>query len=43
MRQVATLQNRHGVVNDEDGLPILPARGMTSTWSEVWPRFRHYD
>ncbi len=43
VRQAGTVENRYGIDNDEDGGPILLARGMRATWAEVWPRFRHYD
>ncbi len=37
------ISNQAGVDNDEDGLPIWVVRGLKRPWSEVWPKFQHYD
>jgi hypothetical protein len=43
VEQVATISNRAGVDNEEDGLPIWVARGLKRPWVETWPDLQHYD
>ena len=43
VKQAATVENASDVDNDEEGMPILLARDMQASWSDVWRRFRHYD
>lgn len=37
----ATHDNRLDVDNDEQGTPIWICRGLTRTWSQLWPELRH--
>ena len=41
--QQATLDNRVGVDNEEQGRPITVCTGLKSSWSRTWPAFQHYD
>jgi hypothetical protein len=42
-RQVATLDNRVGVDNEEQGEPVTVCRGPRADWTTLWPVFRHID
>ncbi|MEH0108946.1 glycosyltransferase family 39 protein [Tersicoccus sp. MR15.9] len=39
--QIATLDNRVGVKNEEQGQPITACRGPVAPWDRLWDRFRH--
>jgi Dolichyl-phosphate-mannose-protein mannosyltransferase len=39
-RSAATIDNRPGVDNDEQGTSVLVCSGPTRPWSEVWPELR---
>jgi hypothetical protein len=41
--QRATLHNRYGLDNEEEGLPVWVCDGPAGSWSAVWPRLVHYD
>ncbi|WP_245900634.1 glycosyltransferase family 39 protein [Prauserella shujinwangii] len=41
VRQVATLDNEHGVNNSAQGTPVWLCEGIRAPWSELWPEFRH--
>ena len=43
VEQAATISNRAGVDNEEDGLPIWVARGLKRPWADMWPDLQHYD
>ena len=42
VRRVATIHNRHGVRNDEEGMPVWLCRGQTRAWPQIWAQFRDY-
>jgi hypothetical protein len=42
-RQVARLDNRVGVDNEEQGEPVTVCRGPRADWTTLWPVFRHID
>jgi hypothetical protein len=37
------LDNRAGVDNEEQGVPIRVCRGPREPWPALWPAFQHYD
>jgi hypothetical protein len=37
------LDNGVDIPNEEQGLPVQVCRGPVAPWTELWPRFRHYD
>jgi hypothetical protein len=37
------LDNRVGVENEEQGVPVRVCRGPLEPWPALWPRFQHYD
>ncbi len=39
---LATVDDRVGLNNDEQGLPVLLCR-TAGRWATLWPRLRHYD
>ena len=39
----ATVDNGLSVPNEEQGAPVAVCPQMTSSWSEMWPEFRHLD
>ncbi|MGI8506492.1 MAG: glycosyltransferase family 39 protein [Solirubrobacteraceae bacterium] len=39
---LATVNNRVGLNNQEQGLPVMLCRA-TAPWPTLWPRLRHYD
>ena len=41
--QVATLDNRLGVDNEEQGEAVAVCRGPRTDWAALWPAFRHID
>ena len=41
-RTLATVDDLVGLDNGEQGLPIMLCR-ITSPWTTLWPRLRHYD
>lgn len=41
-RQVAEVDNGHGLDNDEQGAPIVLCDRSSKPWSELWPELRHY-
>ena len=41
-RRVATIDDGVGLDNDEQGLPLLLCRPMSS-WAALWPRLAHYN
>jgi hypothetical protein len=41
-RTLARIDNRVGLDNDEQGLPVLYCR-PSRPWSQLWPMLRHYD
>ena len=41
-RTLATVDNHVGLNNEEQGLPIMLCQ-VTSSWTTLWPRLRHYD
>ena len=41
--QAATLDNRLGVENEEQGTPVWVCRGPRRSWAEMWPELRHND
>ena len=43
VERAATISNRAGVDNEENGLPIWVARGLKRPWVDMWPDFQHYD
>ena len=43
VRQVATFRNGLGVDDDEQGVPVYLATGLTSSWARAWPAFRHFS
>jgi 4-amino-4-deoxy-L-arabinose transferase-like glycosyltransferase len=43
VREVATIHNRYGIANDEEGLKIWLCRGQKAPWPAIWPQFKHYD
>ncbi|MBV9795167.1 MAG: glycosyltransferase family 39 protein [Actinobacteria bacterium] len=43
VRQVATFDNGLGVDDDEQGVAIYLATGLTSSWATAWPAFRDYS
>ena len=43
VRQVATFRNGLGVDDDEQGVPVYLATGLTSSWARAWPAFRDYS
>jgi 4-amino-4-deoxy-L-arabinose transferase-like glycosyltransferase len=40
---VVRLDNGVGVDNEEQGQPVRVCRDPVQPWSELWPRFQHYD
>jgi hypothetical protein len=40
-RRLATVDNGVGLMNDEQGLPVLFCR-VTAPWAVLWPKLRHY-
>lgn len=36
-----TVDNGHGIENEEQGLPIWICRDPVAPWSQLWPDFRH--
>jgi hypothetical protein len=41
-RRLATVNDRVGLNNNEQGLPLLLCR-PTAAWTALWPRLTHYD
>ncbi|NGO06439.1 glycosyltransferase family 39 protein [Streptomyces sp. HC44] len=41
-RQVARVDNGHGVENEEQDAAIVLCSGTTEPWSRLWPSLRHY-
>ncbi|MFS8199700.1 ArnT family glycosyltransferase [Streptomyces sp. CWNU-52B] len=41
-RQVARVDNGHGVENEEQGAAVLLCSGTIRPWSSLWPSLRHY-
>ncbi len=41
-REVARVDNGHGLANQEQHAPILLCAGTVAPWSELWPRLRHF-
>ncbi|MGI5192551.1 glycosyltransferase family 39 protein [Streptomyces sp. CA-288835] len=41
-RQVARVDNGHGVENEEQDAAIVLCSGTTQPWSRLWPSLRHY-
>lgn len=41
-RQVARVDNGLGVDNEEQHAAVVLCSGTTETWSELWPRLRHF-
>jgi Dolichyl-phosphate-mannose-protein mannosyltransferase len=41
-RKLATIDDRVGLDNDEQGLPLLLCR-VSEPWSELWPRLTHFN
>jgi hypothetical protein len=41
--RVATIHNRSGIANDEEGLPVWLCREQRAPWPAIWLGFRHYD
>ncbi|GAA2627471.1 glycosyltransferase family 39 protein [Streptomyces vastus] len=41
-RQVAQVDNGHGVENEEQDAAIVLCSGTTQPWSGLWPSLRHY-
>ncbi|MDE3193237.1 MAG: glycosyltransferase family 39 protein [Chloroflexota bacterium] len=42
-RMESRVDNGYGVQNQEQGAPITVCRQVPSSWSEVWPLYRHLD
>lgn len=42
-RRIATLENRVGVSNEEQGEPIVFCAGPVGGWQAVWPQLKHED
>lgn len=42
-RVVGRISNPVKLDNNEYGVPVLQCSGLTSTWSQLWPRLRHYE
>lgn len=42
VRTAATVNDRVGLDNQEQGLPLMLCR-TTSSWPTLWPHLRHYD
>jgi hypothetical protein len=40
---VATIHNRFGIPNQEEGQAILVCTGLRQSWSFIWPNLRHLD
>jgi hypothetical protein len=40
---VTRLDNGVGVDNEEQGQPVGVCRGPVMPWSQLWPRFQHFD
>ncbi|KAA0921396.1 glycosyltransferase family 39 protein [Streptomyces apricus] len=41
-RQVARVDNGHGVENEEQGAAVVLCAGTARPWSRLWPSLRHY-
>jgi hypothetical protein len=41
--ELARLDNRVGVDNEEQGNPVLVCRQPHQPWHELWPQLQHYD
>ncbi|WP_433055889.1 glycosyltransferase family 39 protein [Dactylosporangium sp. CS-033363] len=39
----ARLDNGYGVDNEEQTARVYVCRDLTGTWSDLWPRFQHFD
>jgi 4-amino-4-deoxy-L-arabinose transferase-like glycosyltransferase len=39
----ASVGNRLGVENEEQGMPVFLCRGLRQPWSAMWPRWRHFS
>jgi hypothetical protein len=42
-RVVGRISNPVRLDNNEYGVPVLQCSGLTATWSQLWPRLRHYE
>ena len=43
VRLVLVYSNGLGVSNDEQGIEVMIASGLRTSWSSSWPRFRNYS
>ncbi|MFD7645501.1 glycosyltransferase family 39 protein [Kitasatospora sp. NPDC059795] len=41
-REVARVDNGHGLANEEQHAPVLLCAGAVAPWSQLWPRLRHF-
>ncbi|MET7936401.1 glycosyltransferase family 39 protein [Streptomyces sp. NPDC005322] len=41
-REVARVDNHHGVDNEEQNAAVMLCSGTTAPWSHLWPSLRHY-
>jgi hypothetical protein len=39
--RVGSVDNGHGLDNDEQGAPIRRCAGPAGSWRDAWPRLRH--
>ena len=42
VQRAATIRNRYGVHNDEEGMPIWLCRDQRAPWPQIWAQFRSY-
>ncbi|MEU1805622.1 hypothetical protein [Streptomyces sp. NPDC019937] len=42
-RQVARVDNRHGVDNEESHAAVVLCTGTARSWPELWPALRHFS
>jgi hypothetical protein len=43
VRLVTRFTNGMGVDDDEQGVPVYLATGLTTSWAQAWPAFRDYS